>query len=59
MHACTRCRRILYSLTVATLRDMCESRGIQFDGLRKPELIEALRRDDNNDNEVEDGPGDV
>jgi len=33
-------------MTVASLRDVCESRGLQCSGLRKSELIDLLRRDD-------------
>ena len=33
-------------MTVASLRDVCESRGLQCSGLRKSELIDLLCRDD-------------
>jgi len=35
-----------YKNTVAELRQICETRGIEHDGLRKPRLIAALREAD-------------
>ena len=39
---------------VAELRQICEMRGINYDGLRKPELIDALCSYDNDNNRDDD-----
>ena len=54
---CKECQRIIKN-TVAELRQICETRGIEHDGLTKPRLIAALReadvRDGCDEEDVED-----